>query len=355
MAVYNGGPFLQAAIDSILAQSFRDFEFVIVDDGSTDGSRQLVLSYRDPRIRLIANDSNRGLTASLNRALGQARGVYVARQDADDISEPDRLARQVAYLETNQYVALLGTCYVKIHEDGHTIGHRQMPIDSTRIRWCLLFFCPFAHTSAMFRRALVLAKVGQYDESYKYAQDYDLWSRIASALPVANLRRHAVRVRIRSSSMTATHENRLTEGPRISIRNLAPLLHWTDATEEQNIADYFQMHRLLYGAHRDMPPADVVRAMRYILELIPAFCHRNRLRDPESRQLRAAVDARLRWRLMTIVGRWSDVEYAAIRGLLTGRTHRRWLDLLALPGARQAFVRLRGPEVLSALEPRRPL
>jgi len=207
----------------------------------------------------------------------------------------------------------------------------------------------------MFRRELVLDRVGSYDESYKYAQDYDLWSRIAAVLPGANLRYAAVRVRITSSSMTATHENRLIEGPRISIRNLAPLLQWTEATAEQNLADYFLMHRLLYGNHRDMRPVDVLRATHHILELVPAFCDHHMMSVRERELLRSAVGARLRWRLMTIVSRWSNEEYAAMSDLLVGSTHGRWLTLLGLPGARRAFVKLRGPEVLSALEPWRSL
>ena len=355
MAVYNGMPFLRTALDSILGQTFRDFELLIIDDGSTDDSRQLVMSYDDQRIRLIVNESNRGLTPSLNLALQHARGVYVARHDADDISEPHRLARQVAYLQNNPEIALLGTSYTKIDEHGNELGRRHMPVDSTRIQWCLLFFCPFAHTSVMFRRALVLDRVGTYDESYKYAQDYDLWSRIAAVLPSANLRYPAVRVRITSASMTATHENRLIEGPSISTRNLAPLLHWTEATAEQNLADYFLMHRLLYGNHRDMRPVDVLRATHHILELVPAFCDHHMMSVRERELLRSAVGARLRWRLMMIVSRWSNEEYAAMSDLLVGSTHRRWLTLLGLPGARRAFVKLRGPEALSALEPWRSL
>src|SRR5215467_8249434 len=99
LTVYNGERYLHEAIDSILGQTFQDFEFLIINDGSTDGTRELILSYHDRRIRLIDNEYNIGQTRSLNRGLVLAMGQFLARQDADDISEPDRLASQVAFLE----------------------------------------------------------------------------------------------------------------------------------------------------------------------------------------------------------------------------------------------------------------
>jgi glycosyltransferase involved in cell wall biosynthesis len=156
MSVYNGARFLREAIESILGQTFRDFEFLIVDDGSTDDSREMILSYCDPRVRLVINDRNVGLPRSLNRGLDLAQGEYVARQDADDISESARLAKQVAFLDSYHDVALLGTWYRKIDEGGRIIGDRQLPCDHVRIRWCQLFFCPFVHTAIMLRKSPVL-------------------------------------------------------------------------------------------------------------------------------------------------------------------------------------------------------
>src|SRR4051794_29608800 len=114
LAVYNGERYLREAIDSILGQTFQDFEFLIINDGSTDSTREIILSYHDPRIRLVDNEDNIGQTRSLNRGLALAAGQFVARQDADDISEPERLASQVAFLEIHPEVVLLGTWYRKI-------------------------------------------------------------------------------------------------------------------------------------------------------------------------------------------------------------------------------------------------
>src|SRR5690606_37374672 len=122
LAVHNGERYIQEAIDSILAQTFGDFELLIVNDGSTDATRDLVLSYSDDRIRLVDNDHNIGLPKSLNRGLRLAKGRYIARLDADDISEPDRLAAQVSFLQANPDVAMVGSWYRKIDGEGNTLG-----------------------------------------------------------------------------------------------------------------------------------------------------------------------------------------------------------------------------------------
>jgi len=111
MPVYNGGPFLRSAIESILNQDFSDFDFLIIDDGSTDGSHEIAASYADPRIRLESNGRNLGLIATLNRGLDLARGTYVARMDADDIAFPDRLSKQLTFMEAHPEIGLCGTWY----------------------------------------------------------------------------------------------------------------------------------------------------------------------------------------------------------------------------------------------------
>jgi glycosyl transferase family 2 len=354
MAVHNGGAFLRESIDSILSQTFADFEFLIVDDGSTDRSQEVVLSYTDPRIRLLVNDRNRGLSASLNRGLREARGTYVARQDADDISEATRLEREVAHLEKHRDVALLGTCYTKIDEAGKFLGHRRLPLDYVQIRWSLLFYCAFAHTSVMFRRRLVMERVGTYDESYAYAQDYDLWWRIAEVLPVENLLNRLVTVRISQSSMTATYGGRLMEGPRISIAHLAPLLEWNIADVDGNLKNYNRLHCLLYGSPHELPGDEITRAIEQIVNLVPAFCRQSGLGSEESRQLYQRVRSRLAWRLVQMGSVCSDEEYSSCRKLIVGRGQLHWLDLFALRAARHAFAFLGGPQMLAALEHSRP-
>ncbi len=187
MTVYNGLPYLEEAIDSILAQTFRGFEFLIVDDASTDASRELIASYRDGRIHLIANDQNVGQTRSLNRGLELARGEFVARLDHDDRAHPERLERQYAFLTAKPDVAIAGTASRVIDEKGLVIGKRPFFGSPTVILWTMLFECVLTHSSTMFRRSLIWNEFGGYDDGVRFAEDFDLWSRVAAQHRLANM------------------------------------------------------------------------------------------------------------------------------------------------------------------------
>jgi hypothetical protein len=141
------------------------------------------------------------------------------------------------------------------------------------------------------------------------------------------------------------------EGPRISIAHLAPLLDWNLADEERKLADYYAMHRVLYASHREVQPVDLAHAIRQILQLVAGFCRRYDLGPIESHDLNAAVRSRLAWRLMEMAGRCSDQEYAEIRELIVNRKRLHWLNLFTSRAARDAFVFLRGPRMLAAVEP----
>ena len=186
MSVYNGQRYLREAVESILNQSFRDFEFIIVDDGSTDGTWRIVNSYDDARLVLVRNERNIGLTRSLNKGLKLARGEYIARMDADDISHPERLENQVAFLEQNGDVGLVGVWYEKIDNKGRVFDVRKLAVIHDEILRYLLHENHFAHSAVMFRRHC-LDKVGLYGENLPYAQDYDLWLRISRHFKLANL------------------------------------------------------------------------------------------------------------------------------------------------------------------------
>ena len=184
MSVYNGEKYLREAIGSILAQTFTDFEFIIVDDGSTDNSLEIIQSYNDKRIRIINNEKNIGLTKSLNKALKAARGEYIARQDADDISLPSRFEEQMRYFEEHPEVALLGTSVYIIDENGKIIGKHIILAKPTAKDF---FKCnPFDHGTVMFKKDIV-NMIGFYNELIRYSQDYELWLRIAKYYEVRSL------------------------------------------------------------------------------------------------------------------------------------------------------------------------
>ena len=178
MSVYNGEEYLREAIESILNQTFEDFEFLIINDGSTDSSRDIVLSYRDPRAKLIDNEVNIGLTRSLNRGLELARGEYIARMDADDVSLAERLEKQVSYLETRPEIGVLGTWVKYIDGYGRSIKEMHPPMGPDLIKWSLLFGNRLVHSSVMIQSA-ILEQVGTYSNEMIVAQDYDLWVRVS--------------------------------------------------------------------------------------------------------------------------------------------------------------------------------
>jgi len=183
MSVYNGETFLREAVESVLNQTFTDFEFIIINDGSTDATSEILASYADERIVLISQE-NIGLTKSLNKGLSLARGTRIARMDADDISKPHRLEKQVAYVHDNPHVVLLGSNYIKIDEAGNITGRTNLPGEEVLIKWKLLFHNCLCHSSILFHKEKVL-DLGGYDSTIYCAQDYDLWTRIAKKYPVA--------------------------------------------------------------------------------------------------------------------------------------------------------------------------
>lgn len=209
MAVYNGMPFLPQAIESVLAQTFSNFEFIIVNDCSTDQSRACIEGYDDERIRLINLEENGGQTAALNRGLQSARAPYIARQDADDRSKPERLARQVDFLESHPDYWLVGTSADLIDERNRVSGISSQPETDEAIRAQFdAHSNAFYHGSVMFRRD-VLEAVGLYREGFRTSQDYDYWVRISEHGKVCNLQSALYQYRLHEGQMTFTSYYRM--------------------------------------------------------------------------------------------------------------------------------------------------
>lgn len=214
MAVYNGSVFLRAAIDSVLAQTYRDFEFVIVDDGSSDTSRHIVESYRDPRIRLHALSRNGGLTAALNIGLDLCRGEFVARMDADDMCHPKRLAQQVCYMDHHPEVGILGTAMWVMDGGGRVTDFAPLPEDDAAIRFLSLTRNPFHHPTVMLRRDILERHGLRYGGRFGANEDFDLWSRLLPLTRGANLRRPLLWYRVHGSNVSI---NRLAEQQSASV------------------------------------------------------------------------------------------------------------------------------------------
>lgn len=189
MTVFNAGKYLAESVESILAQSFKDFEFVIVDDASTDGSVAVLESYasRDPRIRLICNPQNSGQTACLNQGLAACGADWIARQDADDISDPQRLSSQWNTLQKNPALVLLGVNGRIIDGEGAFSGLIHVPLRDAGVRWSLPLRNPFIHSGVLFRRLHSDGTPVQYDPDFRVCQDWELWSRLVEDGAAANL------------------------------------------------------------------------------------------------------------------------------------------------------------------------
>jgi len=186
MSVYNGAPYLEAAINSILEQTYANFEFIIVNDASTDNTSEILQIFDDCRVRVITNPENLGLTKSLNLGINAARGLYIARMDADDLSLPHRLEKQLEFLEKNPGHALVGSSYYQIDESGGIKSLIRVLTDDRDLQTGLLQQNWFGHGSVMMRKE-AFVQLGGYEERFKYAQDYDLWLRLADNHRLANL------------------------------------------------------------------------------------------------------------------------------------------------------------------------
>jgi glycosyltransferase involved in cell wall biosynthesis len=233
MAVHNGMPYLSLAIESILSQTYEDFEFLIVNDCSTDETRDIVLGYRDPRIRLIDNQENIGQTRSLNRGLAETRCELVARMDDDDVSHPHRLDKQIRFLEQHPDVAVVGSNLTFIDADGQEIGEWSYPEHDLALRWLQLFACPVSNGAAMFRRGVVWDKLGGYDGDIAISQDWELWGRVLQEDKLANLPEPLLQVRRHPNQETLVRQEAMwRELGQISRRNPRLILEHVGESEE---------------------------------------------------------------------------------------------------------------------------
>lgn len=206
MTVRNAERFVSEAIESMLGQTFGDFEFIIVDNASTDRTRDIINSYSDRRIILIENKEDLGQTRSLNAGISKCRSELIARMDADDISLPNRLEEQYSFLRWNTNIAVVGSWYVEIDENGKVIREFRLPTDPLQIKIYLtgcsdLSYHCIPHPIVLMRKKALL-ECGQYDERY-ISQDFDLWVRISRKFLLSNLKRVLFKYRINKDSQSS--------------------------------------------------------------------------------------------------------------------------------------------------------
>jgi glycosyltransferase involved in cell wall biosynthesis len=297
MAVYNGERYLRQAVRSVLDQTLTDFEFVIIDDGSTDATPAVLGSFTDRRIAVHRNERNLGLARSLNLGLRITEAPLVARLDADDVAEPDRLEVQHRFLLEHPEVALVGSRYRQLDASGALGGVETLPDDWLDVRWALLFYCPFVHSAVMFRTAVIPGLVGLYDETLSYSTDFELWWRVARRYPAFNLRECLVQFRAHSSSMTATYGDRTKEGYRMRGRAVAALLGWPALDDRERSTRYDRIREAAVGS-AVIGREDVLE----IKALHTAFCADFGIGSDDAGAQWAAIESRLSHRLMDARG-----------------------------------------------------
>lgn len=314
MPVHNGEAYLKDAVDSILAQTLGDFELVIVDDGSTDATPYLLDGYSDPRIVRIRHESKRGVQRAGNRGLAAARGEYISRFDADDVSLPNRLEAQVAHLDAHRDTALLGSHYYVIDVEGCVQREESVPSHDLDIKWALLFFCPFVQSGAMVRRK-TLDEVGYYSEcpEFGYVEDYELWSRIADRHGTANLPEPLVSWRDNPAGVSARNRaSQIEQGDAIALSNIRRV----SPTVALRVEHLSAMRWLLFNHRADLDPMTAIEASRYLLQIHQDFCRRYEINPRLSRTLSRRLRAQLARQLMELAHYHYDRGQRTVAGKL---------------------------------------
>jgi glycosyltransferase involved in cell wall biosynthesis len=295
MAAHDAQRFLRAAVRSILSQTVRELELIVVDDGSADDTREILASLDDPRLVVLENDERQGLAASLNFALDQARGRFVARLDADDVAMSRRLERQLARIGGGDGTVILGAAVCELDDADRAGTVHLMPVGPAAVRWHLLFGSPFFHPTVLLDRG-ALGDL-RYDPRYLESEDYDLWTRVLAAGEGANLAEPLVLYRVHpaqaSQSRRGLQRSFQLEIARREIGAVAPSLSESDVDLAWAI-----------GAGEDVPEESVDDAASAYLELARAFEARHGaepLRETMARPLAGAarrVSGRARARLL---------------------------------------------------------
>jgi len=289
MAVRNGEGHLSCAVDSVLAQTFSDFEFIIVDDGSTDRTLSLLNDYarRDSRIRVLECQSEYpGQSEPANLGIGAAQGEYICRTDADDVSVPTRLERQIGVLESQPETGLVAGWAKLVDPSGTELAAWTCPQSPHLIAWRLCFGNPLAHSSVTFRRK-VFEAVGGYDVQSFYCEDFDLWCRLSRQTQLACIQQEVVSLTRRADSVTFRYGD--TQKARHDVaaaKHLSALLGHPVSEDAVRI-----LHRQVEA------PSEVAReATDVVLSLWRRFDHREGIGDEARRGIRLDAGTRL-WRL----------------------------------------------------------
>jgi glycosyltransferase involved in cell wall biosynthesis len=295
MPVYNDLRFLDEAVESILQQEFRDFEFIIVDDGTGQDEIFRTLQRRDPRIRIVGHPVNLGVAAALNRGIAAASAAIIVRMDADDIAEPSHVGTLVAALDNDPQLGLVGSSVRFIDEAGQLIGGQHMPETDLEIRWTILFHNPFYHPTVAFRRSCFEA-AGGYDSDLRKSQDQYLWFQMLPLCRARNLAEPLTRYRHNPLGLTATHSKSNPRNRTHKIReslwaDLGLTYDLYDDAFARDLTEFIRGHRIVADERR-------AAAYRKLLSMLQSFLA---ARQPFSRADDAAAARDLAHRIVARV------------------------------------------------------
>ena len=287
MAVYNGEKHLKEAVDSILNQTFRDFEFIIIDDGSTDSTPAILMHHQEMDDRIhVYHQENRGLIASLNRGCELAQGRYIARMDADDVSLPERLERQVQFLNMHPDIGMLGTWMKVMDSDGVVRRTVRLPTTPALIEWSLLFGSCMAHATVMMRRDII-GRLNFYSSVAIHAEDYELWSRASLVTHLATIPETLYLYRVWEGGVTSLRPLVIQQSTAIVSRAMIIRLLRSEVSSE-SIAN---LRKVLTGLPLDSPwQVDEVATL--VKQLHRAYLNTHSLTRAETREV--AHDAGMR-------------------------------------------------------------
>ena len=291
MSVYNGEKYLRKAVDSILNQTFKDFEFLIINDGSTDKTAEILQSYRDPRIKIVNNQKNMGLTKSLSRGLGIAKGDYIARMDADDISMPERLEKQVNMLEQRPELGMVGTWYCVIDEKDNIKYEVKNDGNPVILRWKLLFNNEFVHSSVMMRKR-AYEDSGGYNPEFQAAQDYDLWSRIAKKWQIGLVPKILCYRRERTEHSITIEKNKTQKAMarKVRVRSIDELTKLTNGRlPRKQCIDLYDLFNGYYVLDKVSQVEEILQSLKMVRECFEDIFSDKSIRCEINDQLIAAL------------------------------------------------------------------
>jgi glycosyltransferase involved in cell wall biosynthesis len=292
MPVYNAGPFVADAARSVLSGSWRDLELLAIDDGSTDESAAVLEALGDPRVRVIRNKENRGLIAALNRGLDLARGELIARMDADDICMPDRLSRQLAFMDANPEIGVSGT-WITVFGAGREHLMR-FPTDPQVVDTELFCFNPIAHSTVMLRKPLFDRYALRYSPDAVHVEDLDLWMRAAEHFALANISAVGVRYRVHARQVSAQHETLQNRSSgKLRARQLSRLLPLACAAE-------VDLHLAVMDVNRALRHEELIAAAPWLERLERANASVRRYDPSKFREF--------------LVQRWLNAAYRCVPG-----------------------------------------